>query len=126
VRFAEGEEDLFFEGHPVRAQALLLWHFAMAQGEPPATSVALAVGVSPLLVRTCFRRYRQLLAAHQEVCNNQTQLGGWDVPRNQPMEVEMDEVLLRTRAVLARGNQVLIRTWRYLGILQRGSVKRLA
>jgi hypothetical protein len=35
----------------------------------------------------------------------------------------MDEVLLRTRAVLNRQRQVLIRTWRYLGILQRGSAK---
>jgi hypothetical protein len=35
----------------------------------------------------------------------------------------MDEVLLRTRAVLNRRNEVLIETWRFLGILQRGSAK---
>ena len=35
----------------------------------------------------------------------------------------MDEVLLRTRAGLNRRNEVLIETWRFLGILQRGSAK---
>ena len=35
----------------------------------------------------------------------------------------MDEVLLRTRTVLNRKNEVLIETWRFLGILQRGCAK---
>ena len=120
VRLTDGSEDVFPDGYPLRVQMLLLWHFCSFMDEPVPSRVGQMLGVWPRAVRARFDRFRDLLEAHVERALETAQLGGWNSRAKFPHEVEMDEVLVRSRAEVVAGGSTMIRTVRYCGLLERG------
>jgi hypothetical protein len=123
VRLLEGESDVFPDGVNAKDQLLLLWHWSAMSTEPNPRDVAMIMGMFPRTVRARFDRFRTIVAEHVEKVNNSSFLGGWDDADDAPVEVEIDEVLLRSRAELVEDSQAMVRTIRYCGMSERGNSK---
>ena len=121
VRLTEGEEDVFADGLPLRLQVQLLWQWCAFSDEPEPQRVAMMLGIFPRTVRKRFDCFRQTVGAFVERALATRRLGGWDASVRFPKEVEVDEVLLRSRAEFNDEGTPMIRAVRYCGLLERGN-----
>ena len=63
-------------------------------------------------------------SAHQTPAGPDARLsGGWDAETGIPVEIQMDEVCLRTEPVVPDNGEILIRAIRYAGLVERGQAK---
>ena len=121
----EGEGDVFSRDLSLRRQAIALFEFAFPQVEPSVTDVTRRSQLHPKTVRQLFTKWRRLLAEWQKEKFRNTRLGGDEV------EVEMDEVCFRTKAVKVPvqidedlwQDKVYVQVLRYLGIFERVSFR---
>ena len=121
VRLLESDSDVFPDGVSIKDQMLLLWHWCAMSHEPSPVHVAMTLGLWPRTVRARFDRFRAVVSQHTEKVNNERRLGGWDDDDDAPVEVEMDEVLVRARAEMVEDGSAMVRTVRYCGMSERGN-----
>ena len=107
--------DLFSHRLSLRQSMLILWHWARPQ-EPSTDELALLARVHhKSLVEGFVKRVRDIVGEFQEYEDAHMQLGGSGV------DVEIDEVSFRARAVRKPDGSVAVEWHRWLCAAQRGS-----